>query len=40
MVFGLEKCAIVCFKSGKVHGKHIGNTVENEIKQLRVDESM
>ena len=35
MYFGLEKCARICFKSGRVQSKmHIGNTFENEIKEL------
>jgi hypothetical protein len=30
--FGLEKCARICLKRGKVQSKmHIGNTFENEI---------
>jgi len=34
MGFGLEKCANISIKSGKVHRKqHIGN-MENEIKEL------
>jgi len=32
--FGLEKCARLSVKCGKVHGQHIGNKVENEIKEL------
>jgi len=40
MGFGLEKCANISIKSGKLHRKqHIGNT-ENEIKELRFDESI
>jgi hypothetical protein len=35
MNFGLEKCAIICLKRGRVQSKtHIGNTFENEIKEL------
>jgi len=35
MGFGLEKCARLSLKIGKVHRKqHTGNTVENEIKEL------
>jgi tetrahydromethanopterin S-methyltransferase subunit F len=33
MNFGLEKCAIICLKSGMVQSKMlIGNTFENDIK--------
>jgi hypothetical protein len=32
---GLEKCAIICLKKGRVQSKmHIGNTFENDIKEL------
>ena len=35
MNFGLEKCARICLKRGIVQSKmHIGNTVENDIKEL------
>jgi hypothetical protein len=35
MKFGWEKCVTICLKSGKVYQKqHMGNTMENEIKQL------
>jgi hypothetical protein len=37
MKFGLEKCAIISFKNGTVYIKqHIGNTMENEIKELEL----
>ena len=33
MNFGLEKCARICLKRGRVQSKmHIGNTPENELK--------
>jgi len=33
--FGLEKCARICLKRGRVQSKmHIGNTFENDIKEL------
>jgi len=33
--FGLEKCARICLKIGRVQSKmHIGNTFENDIKEL------
>jgi hypothetical protein len=47
MEFGLKKCHNFC-KSGKVHRKHIGYTMENQIKEadpmkafkyLRVEQS-
>ena len=35
MNFGLEKCARICSKRGRVQSKmHIGNTFENNIKEL------
>ena len=35
MNFGLEKCARIYLKRGRVHSKmHIGNTFENDIKEL------
>jgi hypothetical protein len=35
MNFGLEKCARMCLKRGRVESKmHIGNTFENDIKEL------
>jgi hypothetical protein len=35
MKFGLEKCARISLKTGTVYRKqHIGNTIENEIKEL------
>jgi hypothetical protein len=35
MKFGLEKCARISLKSWTVYRKeHIGNTVENKIKEL------
>jgi hypothetical protein len=35
MNFGLEKCARICLKRGRVQSKmHIGNTFKNEIKEL------
>jgi len=35
MNFGLEKCARICLKRGRVQRKtHIGNTFENDIKEL------
>jgi hypothetical protein len=35
MNFGLEKCARISLKNGTIYAKqHIGNTVENEIKEL------
>ena len=35
MNFGLEKCARICLKRGRVQSKiHIGNTFENDIKEL------
>jgi len=35
MNFGLEKCARICLKRGRVLSKmHIGNTFENHIKEL------
>jgi len=35
MNFGLEKCARICLKRGRVHRKmHIGSTFENDIKEL------
>jgi hypothetical protein len=34
MGFGLEKCASVYLRSGKVHREHIGNTMKNKIKDL------
>ena len=35
MNFGLEKCARICLKRGSVQSKmHIGNTFENDIKEL------
>jgi uncharacterized protein YkvS len=35
MKFGWEKCARICLKQGKVYRKqHMGNTMENEIKEL------
>ena len=35
MNFGLEKCARICLKRGRVQSKmHIGNTFENNIKEL------
>jgi hypothetical protein len=35
MNFGLEKCATICIKTGSVQSKmHIGNTFENNIKEL------
>jgi len=33
--FSLEKCERICVKRGRVQSKmHIGNTVENDIKEL------
>ena len=35
MNFGLEKCARICLKRGRVQSKmHTGNTFENDIKEL------
>ena len=35
MNFGLEKCARICLKRGRVQSKlHIGNAFENDIKKL------
>jgi hypothetical protein len=35
MKFGWEKCARICLKHGKAYRKqHMGNTMENEIKEL------
>jgi len=35
MNFGLEKCTRICLKRGRVQSKmHIGNTFENDIKEL------
>jgi len=35
MNFGLEKCARICLKRGRVQSKmHIGNIFENDIKEL------
>jgi len=35
MNFGLEKCARICLKRGRVQSKmHIGSTFENDIKEL------
>jgi len=35
MNFGLEKCARMCLKRGRVQSKmHIGNTFENDTKEL------
>jgi hypothetical protein len=35
MNFGLEKCARMCLKRGRVQSKvQIGNTLENDIKEL------
>ena len=35
MNFGLEKCARICLKIGRVQSKmHTGNTFENDIKEL------
>ena len=35
MNFGLEKCARICLKRGRVQSKmHIGKTFENDIKDL------
>ena len=35
MNFGLEKCARICLERGRVQSKmHIGNTFENDIKEL------
>ena len=35
MNFGFEKCARICLKRGRVQSKmHIGNTFENDIKEL------
>jgi hypothetical protein len=35
MKYGFEKCARISLKNGTVYRKqHIGNTVENEIKEL------
>jgi len=35
MNFGLEKCARICLKRGRVQSKmHIGNTFETDIKEL------
>jgi hypothetical protein len=37
MKFGLEKCARMSLKNGAVYRKqHIGNTIENEIKELEL----
>jgi hypothetical protein len=36
MKFGLEKCARISLKNGRVYRKQdIGNTMENEIKELK-----
>jgi hypothetical protein len=36
MNFGLEKCARICLKRGRVQSKmHIGNTFENESTTCR-----
>jgi hypothetical protein len=33
--FGLEKCARICLKRGRIQSKmHIGSTFENDIKEL------
>ena len=35
MNFGLEKCARICLKRGRVQSKmHIGSIFENDIKEL------
>jgi hypothetical protein len=35
MKFGFEKCARISLKNGAVYRKqHVGNTMENEIKEL------
>ena len=35
MNFGLENCARICLRRGRVQSKmHIGNTFENDIKEL------
>ena len=35
MNFGLEKCARICLKRGRVQSNvHIGSTFENDIKEL------
>jgi hypothetical protein len=35
MNFGLEKCARICLKRGRVQSKmHIENTFESDIKEL------
>jgi hypothetical protein len=35
MNFGLEKCARICLKRGRVQSKmHIGSTFENDVKEL------
>jgi hypothetical protein len=37
MNFGLEKCARICLKRGRVQNKmHIGSTFENDIKELEL----
>jgi hypothetical protein len=41
MKFGLEKCARICLKHGKIYRKQqMGNTMENEIKELRYNEGI
>jgi hypothetical protein len=36
MIFGLEKCAKICLKSGKVHRKqYMGNTMDIVIKAIQ-----
>ena len=35
IIIGLEKCARMCLKRGRVRSKmHIGTTFENDIKEL------
>ena len=35
MNFGLEKCARICLKRGRVQSKmHVGSTFDNDIKEL------
>ena len=41
MNFGLEKCARICLKRGRVQSKtHLGSTFENDIKRTGPEESI
>jgi hypothetical protein len=41
MNFGLEKCARICLKRGRVQSKmHVGSTFENDIKRTGHEESI